>query len=121
MNKSQLARMTGHTDVVNAIKINENNTHLMSASRDRTIRVWNITNLECEAILLGHSHAINSLSILGDNLFSCSSDQSLRIWNLQTKSQVGILNLNSSALALSMDDKELFLGLEYGSVLGYKF
>jgi len=53
---------------------------LFSASRDKTIRVWNSEG-ECKRILDGHTDIISHLVLWNKLLFSASYDSTVREWN----------------------------------------
>lgn len=57
---------------------------LASASRDRTIRIWDVTTGYCLRTLRGHGDWVRSISpsLDGRWLISTSSDQSARLWDL---------------------------------------
>ncbi|EGD75564.1 WD-40 repeat protein [Salpingoeca rosetta] len=48
------ATLTGHTGKVYAVTISEDGNHVASASKDRTIKLWNMKYHHCEATLQGH-------------------------------------------------------------------
>lgn len=57
---------------------------LASASRDRTIRIWDVTTGYCLRTLRGHTDWVRSLSPSPDGryLASTASDQTARVWDL---------------------------------------
>jgi F-box and WD-40 domain protein 1/11 len=57
---------------------------VITASRDRTLRVWNMdTGLE-QRQLLGHLGSVNSIAAIDKNrLASASMDATIKIWNLE--------------------------------------
>jgi len=61
-------------------------TLLASASRDRSIRIWDVTTGYCVRTLRGHTEWVReiSASIDGRWLISASSDQTARLWELNS-------------------------------------
>lgn len=57
----------------------------LSASRDRTIKLWNISNDRFETNLQGHELVVTSISVDPENKFliSGSRDNSLKLWDLK--------------------------------------
>jgi WD40 repeat protein len=57
---------------------------LISASKDKTIKVWNLPNRTLINTLKGHEASVNSVAITQDRKFivSGSSDQTLKVWDL---------------------------------------
>lgn len=83
----------GHVKSVNRICINEDNTSLWSASRDLSLKQWNVTYDEsgenCEKCLqtFANAHTLNIADVTtnknGDRVFSGSRDYSVKIWDTQ--------------------------------------
>eukprot|EP00112_Aurelia_sp_Birch-Aquarium-sp1_P019717 Seg494.3_Seg494.5 transcript_id=Seg494.3_Seg494.5/GoldUCD/mRNA.D3Y31 product="p21-activated protein kinase-interacting protein 1-like" protein_id=Seg494.3_Seg494.5/GoldUCD/D3Y31 len=61
-------------------------THMLSASADGTIAIWECKSWECVKTLKGHRDAVNSISIhpTGRLALSVSKDKTVRTWNLLT-------------------------------------
>ena len=61
--------------------------YLASGSRDKTIKVWDVTTLQCLFNLVGHNNWVRSLIFHpgGKFLLSVSDDKTLRVWELRTK------------------------------------
>lgn len=58
-----LSVLTGHSDYVTHILIDEN--FLVSASADKTMRKWDMTNGQCVFIYTGHTSLINRIVCTG--------------------------------------------------------
>ena len=53
----------------------------MSASRDRTLKVWDARSGRRLATLAGHAHAVERVAVLpGGRVASGSHDRTLKIW-----------------------------------------
>lgn len=57
---------------------------LISASRDKTIKIWNAGNGALIHTLVGHDNWVRDLAFhhSGKYLYSCSDDKSVRVWDL---------------------------------------
>ena len=99
-----VATFTGHDDSVRAVAWLDN-SRLISASMDRTIKQWDLQRKEPAATLAGHSRSVDALCLLSDGkiLVSAGADQSLRVWELETGGLLRSLNQHTAvvnALAL---------------------
>lgn len=61
--------------------------YLVSGARDKTIRIWDVTNGLCLCILVGHDNWVRGLVFHpgGKYLLSCADDKTLRIWDIKNK------------------------------------
>ena len=77
-----LRTLTGHTGEILAAKI-IGKDRLVSASEDRTLRVWDIKTGDCQLVLEGHSFAVDAIESLGGSqIVTASRDTTLRIWDI---------------------------------------
>lgn len=64
---------------------------LLSASADKTIRMWDIDSRRCEHVLEDHTRPVLSLSVCGNTLFSGSYDYTIKVWSLDTLQRIKTL------------------------------
>jgi len=81
-----LGELAGHTEAVSAIAFCPDNTVLLTASWDRTIRTWRPSEIESPAgmdTLRGHSDHVMAVAFApdGHTVASASRDGSLRLWD----------------------------------------
>jgi hypothetical protein len=77
---------TGHTAPVQAIAISPNSDWLVTASADRTVRLWNAATGAERMSLAGHSDRVNAVAIAADGtwLATAGGDRSVRVWDATT-------------------------------------
>lgn len=85
-----------HDNYIEAIRVYKNGklgqdeTVAITASRDKTICVWNYMNGNLLAQLIGHENWVKDIQIYqqGNFLVSAGEDKTLRIWDLNKKKQI---------------------------------
>lgn len=76
--------LSDHDDIINEI-LKLPNGNIVSASDDRTLKIWNPKNGQLIYTLTGHTDYVKHISLIDDNhIVSGSSDATLRIWNITT-------------------------------------
>lgn len=87
--KRFLFEMEGHEGGISAIK-KLDDTHLVSSSADKTLRIWDIRNRTSGAVILAHKDYVYSLAVSEnrDYAFSGSRDKTVKMWDLTTQTQV---------------------------------
>ena len=82
----EAAGMTVNGGVETANKRNAG-PYLCSGSRDKTIKVWDVSTLQCIITLSGHHNWVRACVFHpgGKYLLSVSDDKTLRVWDLRTK------------------------------------
>src|SRR5205085_598805 len=78
--------LSGHTAWVNRCVISPAGDYIVSASDDRTLKVWDAQTGEERCTLRGHTSEVTGcvISPAGDSIVSASYDQTLKVWNAQT-------------------------------------
>lgn len=78
--------LLGHQDSVYCLQFDD--TKIVTGSRDKTIKFWNIHTLECTATLYGHEGSVLALQFNDSWMVSGSSDTSIIVWDLRTQKPV---------------------------------
>ncbi|KAM0793689.1 hypothetical protein ACM66B_001116 [Microbotryomycetes sp. NB124-2] len=79
--------LKGHTDSVYCIQFDDR--HVISGSRDQTIRIWDLRSAECIKVLTGHEGSVLCLQSDGRMLVSGSSDSRILMWDLVGDAETG--------------------------------
>ena len=69
--------LEGHSRGVSSAQFSPDGTNIVSASGDKTVRVWSVATGECVQTLEGHSSWVTSAQFSpdGTNIVSASDDQ----------------------------------------------
>ncbi|KAJ1799359.1 hypothetical protein LPJ59_001885 [Coemansia sp. RSA 2399] len=74
--------LRGHDVAINAIHLHGD--RLVSASGDRTIKVWDLGTRKCVLTLAAHTRGVACLDFDGTCIVSGSSDRTIRVWDATT-------------------------------------
>ncbi|MGV3524868.1 MAG: metallophosphoesterase [Candidatus Sericytochromatia bacterium] len=80
----------GHSLQIKSLCLSPDSRFLVTASLDKTIKIWNLKTKEVEKTLVGHLYPLVSLSISPDGKFiaSLSDDNIIKVWNSKNGSLV---------------------------------
>lgn len=87
LSKSGGGQLAGHTDHINAVAISPNGRWLVTGSKDKTARLWDLTAKDLVAscrVLADHKDQIWAVAFTPDSqrLITGSHDATARVWNL---------------------------------------
>ncbi len=113
--------LNGHLDSVLSVAVSPNGNTIASGSRDRTIKLWNLTTGELLTTLTGHSSPVLSVDFSpdGQTLASASNmefqDGTIKLWDVSTgklRQTLGssLVSLRTSCVAFSPDGQTLATG-----------
>ncbi len=80
------AAQGGHSDYVNDLRFSPDNTHIVTAGRDRKVILWDLASGKPLLFLSGHNGPVNSIDFSPDGklIATGSSDGTARIWDAAT-------------------------------------
>jgi WD40 repeat protein/serine/threonine protein kinase len=99
-----------HAGWVTAVSITPNGQHAISASHDRTLRVWDLEKGNRPGKLEGHTGWVHAVAVTPDGrrAISGSGDHTLRVWDLESRQSLQTLQGHTdwvSAVAVTPDGR----------------
>ncbi|MFO0943161.1 MAG: c-type cytochrome domain-containing protein [Pirellulales bacterium] len=117
----QLYRIEDHSDWTTGLSWSRDSKWIVSASRDKTSKVFDASNGKSKITFNGHEQPVLSVSFADDNqhVISVGEDHRLRIWNISEAKQIHDLKeFDSPSWLLRFDEKHcLVVGTERKAVL----
>ncbi len=77
-----------HEDIINSVCISVDSKYIISGSKDKSIKIWNIEGNLIKSIKNFHDDAVNSICISADSkyIITGSCDKSIKFINLYENS-----------------------------------
>src|SRR5262245_11098 len=94
----QTLTLHGHTHYVTSVAFSPDGKMLASGSRDKTIKLWDVTLGKELATLKGHEGSVSSVvfSPDGATCASASDDHTVKLWNVQKAKEQATLKGHNS-------------------------
>jgi WD40 repeat protein len=107
-----VAVLRGHSAWVRACAVTPDGKRVISASFDRTLRVWDLDSGCPLATLQGHSDRVLACAVTpdGSRVISASTDRTLRVWDLGSGNTLAVLQGHSDevlACAVTPDGRRV--------------
>ncbi|MBN2388941.1 MAG: trypsin-like peptidase domain-containing protein [Anaerolineales bacterium] len=85
---------------INAVALTSDDRYIVSASRDGSLKVWDLQKEEIIQTLRGHSGSVNAVALIPGTLYavSGSSDKTLKLWNIESGKNVRTFTGHSSEI-----------------------
>ncbi|HLP91794.1 MAG TPA: WD40 repeat domain-containing protein [Nostocaceae cyanobacterium] len=85
-NFTLLHTLTGHAHIVGSLAISADNKMLISGSRDKTVKIWDLETGVLIRTLTGHREGVNAIALSPSEqiIASGSADQTIKMWHLPT-------------------------------------
>ncbi len=127
-----MSRLKGHTDGVNSVALASNGKRAISASRDKTLKLWDLESSKELRTLYGHLSSVYSVWVTPNEkqAISKSEDEMWRLWDLENRvelqAQLGIIEVSpdcEQAISVSRDNKlklwDMKTGVELQTLHGH--
>lgn len=98
--KPELVVPLGHTSIINKIVSSADHKYILSASRDKSIKLWSVADKKEIKTFEGHDDGVNdiAMSANGKFFFSASSDDKILLWDISSGKNIKTYTHHSGAV-----------------------
>ena len=100
--------LIGHSHIVSSLALSEDGKILVSASKDKTIKIWHLKTGELIRTFKGHKDGVCAVALSKDEqiIASGSADKTIKLWHLETGELLSTFTGHNDAVtALAFTDK----------------
>jgi WD40 repeat protein len=110
--------MAGHSGKVNGVAMSGDSKLAISASYDRTLKVWDVESGRELRTLAGHTDWVNGVALSDDRRLavSASRDQTLKVWDVRTGRELATFTCDSAAQCCAFASNMIVAGDANGNV-----
>ena len=78
--------LKGHAGPVRSVEFSADNRQIITASDDKTVKIWSLPSKRFRCSLLGHSNWVRSASFAPDTRVAVSGgdDKLVKLWDVET-------------------------------------
>ena len=97
---SLVRTLEGHSALVRGVAVSADGRRVVSASYDKTLKVWDLQTERTLHTLEGHSDFVNGVAVTADGRWaiSASEDRTLKVWDLETGHELRTLEGHSGSV-----------------------
>ena len=99
-------KLTGHKGHVTSVAFDAQ--HIVSGSRDKTIKVWDRETGALVHTLTGHEGAVTSVALDGQHIVSGSEDKTIKVWRRPASDLASVGSMALQCAHTPLDDAHFF-------------
>ncbi len=102
--------LLGHTDELRTLEFSSSDSLLLSASRDKSVRLWDVMTGQLLETKKAHSSSTTAATFLNDQtVASVGFDGTLAVWNLQSQEHLNTFSTSIANAVFAQDSRYMYL------------